>query len=120
MSEGGAGGQGAEPGQGAARPCPALQKPVRGLGGIPEQQLLADPGSWDGRSGLHNTRAAEVTRCTFLKVHHESCFFSPQPLLNLKLDLLELLPWYLLTDLQKISMLTRIPFAGQYRSTVMF
>ncbi|XP_066847127.1 ankyrin repeat domain-containing protein 26 isoform X10 [Anser cygnoides] len=45
---------------------------------------------------------------------------SPMPLLNLKLDLLELLPWYLLTDLQKISMLTRIPFAGQYRSTVMF
>ncbi|XP_074915319.1 ankyrin repeat domain-containing protein 26 isoform X12 [Buteo buteo] len=43
-----------------------------------------------------------------------------RPLLNLKLDLLELLPWYLLMDLPEMSMLTRIPLPGQYRSTVMF
>ncbi|KAM6091005.1 ankyrin repeat domain-containing protein 26-like isoform 1-T1 [Theristicus caerulescens] len=40
-----------------------------------------------------------------------------RPLLNLKLDLLELLPWHLLMVLQKSSMWTRIPFAGQYRTS---
>lgn len=88
MSEGSTGGQGAEPGRGAARPCPALQTPVR----APSSSCWLIPGSWAGWSAPHKTRAAEGDK---VRLSQSGCSIFAQNLVetNWEMDICCDKPW---------------------------